>query len=138
MKKLKTIVRMRKLRLDEARRELQDLTAMQADIENRLAVLESEIEAEREIASRTGTEPAFVPYLARAMERRETLQKSYDEIAAHIATTQEKVALQFRETKKYEQFEEENERRHKISLERREQASNDAAALAGFVHHRQH
>ncbi|MCW5732266.1 MAG: flagellar FliJ family protein [Alphaproteobacteria bacterium] len=136
MKSVETLIRLHRWQLDERRRVLKDLEEMRTGMEERLARLSREIEAEQARAASEELRFAYGPFARQAIERRQTILRSIEEIAGRIEKAREDVAEAYREAKKYERLEEEQRRRDQVRAGRLEQRSFDEAALAGFERRR--
>ncbi|MCW5750610.1 MAG: flagellar FliJ family protein [Alphaproteobacteria bacterium] len=136
MKSVGTLIRLHRWQLDERRRVLKDLEEMRTGMEERLARLSREIEAEQARAANDELRFAYGPFARQAIERRQTILRSIEEIAGRIEKAREDVADAYREAKKYERLEQEQRHRDQMRAGRLEQRSFDEVALAGFERRR--
>jgi len=134
MRGLDGLIRMWKWRLDERRRIVVDLEVMRADIDRRIALLETELEKERSVAgSDVSLSYTFAAYRRANRERVDRLRASREEVVDKIAAAQEEVNAAFRELKKYELVKENRLQQEARERARIEQAELDEAGLQGFL-----
>src|SRR5215468_11455076 len=86
MKSRNSLIRLKKLQLDEKRRKVAQIEAMIADFQRMATDLEREIAAEQERAGiHDPTHFAYPTYAKAAIARRENLKRSVEELAAQLA-----------------------------------------------------
>ncbi len=127
MKSRDTLIRLKRFQVDEKRRKVAQIEAMIAEFERMTAELDREIHTEQE---RAGIHDpghfAYPTYAKAAIQRRENLRRSADELKAQLDDA--KAALQdaFEELKKVELLDERDQARERAEENAREQAELDA------------
>jgi flagellar protein FliJ len=130
MKSRETLIRLKKFHVDEKRRRVVQIEGMIAEFERMATDLDREIQVEQD---RTGIKDpahyAYPTYAKAAMQRRENLKHSADELKTQLEEA--KLALQeaFEELKKVELLDERDQMRERAEEEAREQADLDAIGL---------
>jgi flagellar FliJ protein len=133
MKGIATLVRVYRMRLNDARRGLADLFREKEGILAECDRIAGEVEAERIIAAgslEAGT--AFARYRGAMIMRREALNPLIADVDRRIAEVNEHIAVLFRELKKYELTLEQREQEKAREEERREQLLLDELGLEMF------
>ena len=126
MKSRDTLIRLKKFQVDEKRRKAAQIEAMIAEFQRMAADLDREILAEQE---RAGIHDpghfAYPTYAKAAIQRRENLKRSADELMVQLEDA--KIALQesFEELKKVELLDERDQMRERATDNAREQAELD-------------
>ena len=137
MKSRDTLIRLKRFQVDEKRRRVVQIEAMIAEFERMVADLDREIKSEQE---RAGIHDpghfAYPTYAKAAIQRRENLKRSADELRVQLDDA--KAALQdaFEDLKKVELLDERDQARERAEEEHREQAELDAIALLRHGHAR--
>jgi flagellar export protein FliJ len=130
MKSRDTLIRLKKFQVDEKRRRVAQIEGMIAEFDRMAADLEREIKAEQE---RAGIHDpghfAYPTYAKAAMQRRENLQRSADELRAQLESATAALAEAFEEVKKIELLDERDQMRERGEENAREQAELDAIGL---------
>jgi len=133
MKSLRTLIRLRKHTLDEARREL---TALQQAVD---AINQARDGIDRELAAESATARdnieasyRYGSYLVTVRERRAILNAQEGEILQRIALAEAGVREAFRDLKQLEIADAQRLERERAEAGRREQASLDEVALSTF------
>ena len=130
MKSRETLIRLKKFHVDERRRKVAQIEGMIAEFERMANDLEREIKAEQE---RAGIHDpghfAYPTYAKAAMQRRENLQRSADDLKLQLAAATNALAEAFEEMKKIELLDERDQMRERAEESSREQAELDAIAL---------
>ncbi|HEY4774442.1 MAG TPA: flagellar export protein FliJ [Xanthobacteraceae bacterium] len=127
MKSRETLVRLKKFQVDDKRRKVAQIEGMIAEFERMAIDLDREIQVEQE---RTGIHDpghyAYPTYAKAAIQRRENLKHSADELRVQLEDA--KVALQeaFEELKKVELLDERDQMRERAADDAREQAELDS------------
>jgi len=127
MKSRETLVRLKKFQVDDRRRKVAQIEGMIAEFERMAIDLDREIQVEQE---RTGIHDpghyAYPTYAKAAIQRRENLKHSADELRVQLEDA--KVALQeaFEELKKVELLDERDQMRERAADDAREQAELDS------------
>src|ERR1700680_1443463 len=85
MKSRDTLIRLKKFQVDERRRKVAQIEGMIAEFERMAGDLEREIKTEQERAGiHDPAHFAYPTYANAAMERRENLQRSADDLTIHL------------------------------------------------------
>lgn len=135
MKSRDTLIRLKRFQVDEKRRKVAQIEAMIAEFERMVADLDREIQVEQD---RAGIHDpghfAYPTYAKAAIQRRENLRRSADELKGQL--DEAKAALQeaFEEMKKVELLDERDQMRERAEENAREQAELDA--IGGLRSHR--
>lgn len=126
MKSRDTLIRLKRFHVDEKRRQVAQIEAMIADFERMAADLDREIAAEQ---ARAGIDDpghfAYPTYAKAAMQRRDNLQRSADELKAQLENARAALGEAFEELKKVEILEERDQLRERSAENRAEQAELD-------------
>lgn len=133
MKSLGTLIRLRKLALDEARRELTDLERMAEQIEVGRRDLDREYAAESE-AARGDVDASYVfgNYLETVRKRCAEFDRQDQEVSQLKVLAEAKVREAFREVKRIEIAESNRQDRERTELARQDQVNLDEVALSSF------
>ena len=130
MKSRETLIRLKKFHVDERRRKVAQIEGMIAEFERMATDLEREIKAEQE---RAGIHDpghfAYPTYAKAAMQRRENLQRSADDLKLQLEAATGALAEAFEEMKKIELLDERDQMRERAEENAREQADLDTIAL---------
>ena len=130
MKSRDTLIRLKKFQVDERRRKVAQIEGMIAEFERMATDLEREIKAEQE---RAGIHDpghfAYPTYAKAAMQRRENLQRSADDLKLQLEAATGALAEAFEEMKKIELLDERDQMRERAEENAREQADLDTIAL---------
>jgi len=136
MKSRETLIRLRKFQVDEKRRRVAQIETMIAEFERMAADLDREIKAEQD---RAGIHDpghfAYPTYAKAAMQRRENLVRSAEDLKVQLDDAKNALADAFEELKKVEMLDERDQMRERAEEAAREQADLDAIGLmrAGAV-----
>jgi flagellar export protein FliJ len=136
MKSRETLIRLRKFQVDEKRRRVAQIEGMIAEFERMAAELEREIKAEQDRAGiHDPAHFAYPTYAKAAMQRRDNLVRSGDELKVQLDDARNALADAFEELKKVEMLDERDQARERAEEAAREQAELDAIGLmrAGAV-----
>ena len=130
MKSRETLIRLKKFQVDEKRRKVAQIEGMIAEFERMGADLEREIKSEQD---RAGIHDpghfAYPTYAKAAMQRRENLQRSADDLRAQLERATAALAEAFEEMKKVELLDERDQMRDREEANAREQAELDAIGM---------
>lgn len=130
MKSRETLIRLKRFQVDEKRRKVAQIEGMIAEFERMANDLEREIKAEQE---RAGIHDpghfAYPTYAKAAMQRRENLQRSADDLKLQLEAATAALADAFEEMKKIELLDERDQMRERAEEHLREQAELDTIAL---------
>ena len=130
MKSRDTLIRLKKFQVDEKRRKVLQLETMIAEFERMGTDLEREIKTEQE---RSGiNDPghfAYPTYAKAAIQRRENLARSADELRIQLEDAKALLSEAFEELKKVELLDERDQARERAEENAREQADMDSIGL---------
>jgi len=130
MKSRETLIRLKKFQVDERRRKVAQIEGMIAEFERMAGDLEREIKSEQD---RAGIHDpghfAYPTYAKAAMQRRENLQRSADDLKIQLESATGALAEAFEEMKKIELLDERDQMREREEENAREQAELDAIGL---------
>jgi len=130
MKSRETLIRLKKFQVDERRRKVAQIEGMIAEFERMGVDLEREIKSEQD---RAGIHDpghfAYPTYAKAAMQRRENLQRSADDLKVQLDAATNALAEAFEEMKKIELLDERDQMREREEENAREQAELDAIGL---------
>ena len=130
MKSRDTLIRLRKFQADEKRRRVAQIESMIADFDRMSVDLEREITAEQERAGiHDPTHFAYPTYAKAAMQRRENLQRSADELRIQLEDAKSHLAEAFEELKKVELLDERDQARERAEENAREQSDMNSIGL---------
>jgi flagellar protein FliJ len=126
MKSRETLIRLKRFHVDEKRRQVAQIEAMIADFQRMANDLDREIAAEQ---SRAGIDDpghfAYPTYAKAAMQRRDNLTQSADNLKGQLEDARAQLAEAFEELKKVEILEERDQNRERASEGKAEQAELD-------------
>jgi flagellar FliJ protein len=130
MKSRETLIRLKKFQVDERRRKVAQIEGMIAEFERMAGDLDREIKSEQD---RAGIHDpghfAYPTYAKAAMQRRENLQRSADDLKIQLEAATAALAEAFEEMKKVELLDERDQMREREEENAREQAELDAIGL---------
>ncbi len=130
MKSRETLIRLKKFQVDEKRRKVAQIEGMIAEFERMAGDLDREIRAEQE---RAGIHDpghfAYPTYAKAAMQRRENLQRSADDLKVQLEGASAALAEAFEEMKKVELLDERDQMREREEQDARERAELDAIGI---------
>lgn len=130
MKSRDTLIRLKKFQVDEKRRRVAQIEGMIADFQRMAAELEREIQHEQERAGiNDPTHFAYPTYAKAAIQRRENLTRSTDELRAQLEEAKTALGEAFEELKKVELLDERDQARERAEESAREQADMDSIGL---------
>lgn len=134
MKSRETLIRLLRFEVDEKRQKVTDIETMIADFQRMTDDLERQILIEQERAGVSDVNHFAYPTFAKAaIQRRDNLKASIDDLEAQLERAREELAEAFEELKKIEMAEERGAIRERKALESREQAALDAMAAVGHM-----
>ena len=126
MKSRDTLIRLKKFQVDEKRRRVTQIETMIADFQRMSTDLEREISTEQERAGiNDPSHFAYPTYAKAAIQRRENLTRSADELKGQLDEAKAALAEAFEELKKVELLDERDQAREKAEANAREQAELD-------------
>src|SRR5437879_2954548 len=130
MKSRETLVRLKKFQVHEKLRKVGQIESMIADFERMALDLEREIKAEQD---RSGIQDpnhfAYPTYAKAAIQRRENLKRSADELRIQLEDAKSLLSEAFEELKKVELLDERDQARERAEESAREQADMDSIGL---------
>jgi flagellar protein FliJ len=130
MKSRETLIRLKKFQVDEKRRRVAQIEAMIAEFQRMSTDLEREIQTEQERAGiNDPTHFAYPTYAKAAIQRRENLNRSTDELRGQLEEARGHLADAFEDLKKVEMLDERDQARERAEDNAREQADMDAIGL---------
>jgi flagellar FliJ protein len=130
MKSRETLIRLKKFQVDEKRRKVAQIEGMIAEFERMAGDLEREIKTEQDRAGISDPGHfAYPTYAKAAMQRRENLQRSADELKVQLNDAKDALAEAFEEMKKVELLDERDQMREREEQDAREQAELDTIGL---------
>lgn len=130
MKSRETLIRLKKFQVDEKRRRVSQIEGMIADFQRMTADLEREIQAEQERAGiNDPAHFAYPTYAKAAIQRRQNLTRSADELRIQLDDARSALADAFEELKKVELLDERDQARIRAEDGAREQAEINEIGL---------
>lgn len=133
MKSLRTLVRLHDWRLEERRREQNELLRLADRLRGQLAQLEADLADEQRIAAAAPERAlGYDRFAAAVIARRRTIVKSLQEIEARAHQAAEAVAEAFGELKRHEVLLARREAAQRQERERRQQLALDELGIEMF------
>jgi flagellar export protein FliJ len=130
MKSRDTLIRLKKFQVDEKRRKVAQIESMIADFERMAGDLEREIRLEQERAGiHDPAHFAYPTYAKAAIQRRENIKHSGDELKGQLDAAKDALADAFEELKKVELLDERDQQRERAAMDAHEQADLDSIGL---------
>ena len=130
MKSRETLIRLKKFQVDEKRRKVAQIEGMIAEFDRMAADLEREIRVEQDRAGiHDPTHFAYPTYAKAAIQRRENLKRSGDELRTQLEDAKALLGDAFEELKKVELLDERDQMRERAGEQMREQAELDRIGL---------
>ena len=130
MKSRETLIRLKKFQVDEKRRKVAQIEGMIVEFERMATDLDREIQVEQD---RTGIHDpahyAYPTYAKAAIQRRENLKNSADELKGQLEDAKALLQEAFEELKKVELLDERDQLRERAEDEAREQTDLDAIGI---------
>jgi len=132
MKSRETLIRLRKFQVDEKRRKVAQIEGMVAEFERMATDLDREILAEQDRAGiHDPAHFAYPTYAKAAMQRRENLKRSADDLKVQLDEAKAALGEAFEDLKKVELLDERDQQRERAVGNAREQAELDQIGLLG-------
>ncbi|MEX0753075.1 MAG: flagellar export protein FliJ [Xanthobacteraceae bacterium] len=126
MKSRETLIRLKKFQVDEKRRKVAQIENMIADFERMATDLEREIKIEQERAGiHDPAHFAYPTYAKAAIQRRENIRRSIDELKVQLEAAKDALADAFEELKKVELLDERDQMRERSADEAQERSELD-------------
>ena len=130
MKSRETLIRLKKFQVDEKRRKVMQIEGMIAEFERMANDLEREIKVEQDRAGiHDPTHFAYPTYAKAAIQRRENLKQSADELKVQLNDAKELLAEAFEELNKVELLDERDQMRERAAEDAQERADLDSIGL---------
>ena len=130
MKSRDTLLLLKKFQVDDKRRRVTQIEGMIADFQLMTTELEREIQTEQDRAGiNDPSHFAYPTYAKAAIQRRENLTRSADELRAQLEDAKSALSEAFEELKKVELLDERDQAREKAEESAREQADLDSIGL---------
>lgn len=130
MKSQATLIRLRKFRVDELQRRMATINAMQADVEKKIADLETSVANEKARAGASDIGRLAFPSFLRSIEvRRENLRNTLSDIEKEREACQEELSEAYQDLKSLEMAAEQQARRQAEAEARRTQTQLDEMAV---------
>src|SRR5499433_4497205 len=130
MKSRDTLIRLKRFQVDERRRKVAQIEGMIAEFERMAGDLEREIKVEQERAGiHDPAHFAYPTYAKAAMNRRDNLKRSADELRVQLEDAKAHLGEAFEEMKKVELLDERDQMRERAEEEAQQQAELDAIGL---------
>src|ERR1700754_710177 len=127
MKSRETLIRLKKFQVDEKRRRVAQIEGMIAEFDRIAGDLEREIKTEQDRAGiHDPAHFAYPTYAKAAIQRRENLKRSADELKVQLDDAKAALHDAFEEVKKVELLHERDKKRERAEETAREQANLDA------------
>jgi flagellar protein FliJ len=130
MKSRDTLIRLKKFQVDERRRKVAQIESMIAEFERMAGDLDREIRSEQERAGiHDPAHFAYPTYAKAAMQRKENLKRSADELKVQLDDAKAALGEAFEELKKVELLDERDQARERADENAREQNELDTIGL---------
>src|SRR5688572_5199475 len=130
MKSRDTLIRLKRFQVDEKRRKVAQIEGMIAEFDRIGNDLEREIKTEQDRAGiHDPAHFAYPTYAKAAMQRRENLKRSADELRGQLEDARGALSEAFEEMKKVELLDERDQMRERAEEEARQQAELDAIGM---------
>ncbi len=130
MKSRDTLIRLKKFQVDERRRKVAQIEGMIAEFERMATDLDREIKTEQERAGiHDPAHFAYPTYAKAAMQRKENLKRSADELKVQLDEAKAALGEAFEELKKVELLDERDQARERADETAREQNELDTIGL---------
>ena len=130
MKSRDTLIRLKKFQVDEKRRKVAQIEGMIAEFERMATDLDREIKTEQERAGiHDPAHFAYPTYAKAAMQRKENLKRSADELKGQLDDAKASLGEAFEELKKVELLDERDQARDRADENAREQTELDTIGM---------
>ena len=127
MKSRETLIRLKRFQVDEKRRKVAQIETMIAEFERMVSDLDREIRTEQERAGISDPGHfAYPTYAKAAIQRRENLRHSADELKVQLDDAKAALQEAFEDMKKVELLDERDQMRERAEENAREQVELDA------------
>ena len=130
MKSRETLIRLKKFQVDEKRRKVMQIEGMIAEFDRMATELEREIKTEQDRANiHDPAHFAYPTYAKAAIQRRDNLKRSADELGGQLTDAKDALAESFEELKKVELLDERDQMRERAAEAEIEQSELDGIGL---------
>ena len=130
MKSRDTLIRLKKFQVDERRRKVAQIEGMIAEFERMAVDLDREIKTEQDRAGISDPAHfAYPTYAKAAMQRKENLSRSADELKVQLDDAKATLGEAFEELKKVELLDERDQARERADENAREQSELDSIGM---------
>jgi flagellar export protein FliJ len=130
MKSRETLIRLKKFQVDEKQRRVAQIEGMIAEFQRMTLELDREIQTEQDRAGiQDPAHFAYPTYAKAAIQRRENLSRSADELRGQLEEAKGHLSDAFEELKKVELLDERDQARERAEENAREQADLDSIGL---------
>lgn len=130
MKSRETLIRLKKFQVDDKRRRVAQIEGMIADFQRMSHDLDREIATEQDRAGiQDPSHFAYPTYAKAAIQRRENIVRSIEELKGQLEDAKGHLADAFEELKKVELLDERDQARERAEENAREQAELDGIGL---------
>ena len=130
MKSRETLIRLKKFQVDEKRRKVAQIEGMIAEFDRMAVDLEREIKTEQDRAGiHDQAHFAYPTYAKAAMQRRDNLKRSADDLKIQLEDAKAALGEAFEEMKKVELLGERDQMRERAEDDVDEQAEVDAIGM---------
>ena len=130
MKSRETLIRLKKFQVDERRRKVAQIEGMIAEFERIAGDLEREIKSEQDRAGiHDPSHFAYPTYAKAAMQRRENLKRSADELKVQLEDAKATLGEAYEEMKKVELLDERDQARERADENAHEQNDLDTIGM---------
>ena len=130
MKSRETLIRLKRFQVDEKRRKVAQIEGMIAEFERMGTDLEREIKIEQDRAGiHDPTHFAYPTYAKAAIQRRENLKHSADELKGQLNDAKDALSEAFEELKKVELLDERDQQRERAAENAAEQMELDSIGI---------
>jgi len=129
MKSRESLLRLKRFQVDEKRRQVTQIETMMAEFQRMADELDNQIKSEQErVGISDITHFAYPTFAKAAIQRRDNLTASADELVGQLEAAQDALAEAVEELKKFEQLEERDNARERSEAEAAEQEELDEIA----------
>ena len=126
MSDIDSLIRLSRWRVDEKRKALAELEALEEHLQSEAVRLTEELAREKAIAAaQSEPAPGLGAYIRAALERQAHLTQSIAEVKDRIAAARDEIANAFQELKRYELVQKDRQQRALLRQRRRETATLD-------------
>src|SRR3984893_14546784 len=130
MKSRDTLIRLKRFQVDEKRRKVAQIEGMIAEFERMAVDLDREIQVEQDRAGiHDPAHFAYPTYAKAAIQRRENLRRSADELKGQLDDAKAALGEAFEELKKVELLDERDQMRERAVENAREQTELDTIGM---------